>query len=220
MESIAEFAMSFHKELSVRALLDFDIPPRTGLVRGRRFRNFLDRLFEGITFEELKMPFYVVAADAVTGEEIVFDKGPLADAVRASTSIVGVLSPHEADGRQLIDGGAVNPLPVSVLVERGADVVLASRSIPTLEDELEAKRTGKASGRKMNILGLLGNTQSIMEREIIKTRLDLIDVLIYPRVEVYTSMDYRQAAGLIRLGEEAAEQVMGEIKETVPVMVT
>jgi NTE family protein len=212
IDSIVELALGFHKELSVRALLDFNIPPRTGLLRGRRFLNFLDRLFGGIQFEDLEIPFFVVSADALTGEEIVFEKGPVADAVRASTSIVGIMSPHEYQGRQLIDGGAVNPLPVSVLARKGSDIIIASRAIPTLEDELESKRTTR-SVKSLNIMGLLGNTQSIMEREIIKTRLDLIDVLIYPRVEAYTSMEYRQAAQLIRLGEESAQQAIPIIKE-------
>jgi predicted acylesterase/phospholipase RssA len=51
-----------------------------------------------------------------------------------------------------------------------------------------------------------------MEREIIKTRLSPVDVLIHPRVEVYTAMDFQQAADFIRLGEEAAEQALDDIK--------
>jgi hypothetical protein len=54
-----------------------------------------------------------------------------------------------------------------------------------------------------------------MEREIIKTRLSPVDVLIHPRVEVYTATDYQHAADFIRLGEKAAEQVLGEIKQRV-----
>ena len=215
VNDIARFALNFHNKLKLRSgLLDLNLPPRTGLIGGRRFRNYLEQVFGGATFEELKIPLYVVAADVLTGEEVIFEKGSVADAVRASTSIVGIVSPHQFDGRHLIDGGAVNPLPISVLAERGADIIIASRVIPSLEDEREG---GQAARRwkSLNILGVIVNSQSIMEREIIKTRLGPVDVLIHPRVEVYTAMDYHQAAEFIRLGEEAAEQVVDEIKQKV-----
>jgi NTE family protein len=216
IDNIARFALHFQNKLKLRSgLLDLNLPPRTGLIRGRRFRNYLEQVFEGITFEELRIPFYVVAADVLTGEEVIFEKGSVADAVRASTSLIGLVSPHEFNGRHLVDGGAVNPLPVSVLAEKGADIIIASRAIPSLEGEREGGQASRRWKSMNNILGVLSNYQSIMEREIIKTRLSPVDVLIYPRVEVYTAMDYHQAADFIRLGEEAAEQAMDEIKRKV-----
>jgi NTE family protein len=211
IEAIDELARDFHKALSVRNLLDIALVPRTGLIRGRRFRTYLEKLFGGISFEELGIPFYAVAADVMTGEEVDFDKGSVADAVRASTSIVGLLMPHQIGDRYLIDGGAVNPLPVSVLAARGAHIIVASRAIPTMEDEIEHRRASR-SGASMSIPAVLTNFQSIMEREIIKNRLSEVDVIIAPRVETYTAMDYRQAAAFIRLGEEAAERAIPDIK--------
>ncbi len=216
IDNIARFALHFQNKLKLRSgLLDLNLPPRTGLIGGRRFRNYLEQVFEGITFEELRIPFYVVAADVLTGEEVVFEKGSVADAVRASTSLIGLVSPHEFNGRHLVDGGAVNPLPVSVLAEKGADIIIASRAIPSLEGERGSGQAGRRWKSMNNIWGVLSNYQSIMEREIIKTRLSPVDVLIFPRVEVYTAMDYHQAADFIRLGEEAAEQAMDEIKRKV-----
>jgi NTE family protein len=216
IDNIARFALHFQNKLKLRSgLLDLNLPPRTGLIGGRRFRNYLEQVFEGITFEELRIPFYVVAADVLTGEEVVFEKGSVADAVRASTSLIGLVSPHEFNGRYLVDGGAVNPLPVSVLAEKGADIIIASRAIPSLEGEREGGQASRRWKSMNNILGVLSNYQSIMEREIIKTRLSPVDILIYPHVEVYTAMDYHQAADFIRLGEEAAEQAMDEIKRKV-----
>ena len=214
IDTIARFALHFQNKLTLRSgLLDLNLPPRTGLIRGRHFRNYLEQVFEGITFEELRIPFYVVAADLLTGEEVVFEKGSVADAVRASTSIVGFFSPHQVNNRYLIDGGAVNPLPVSVLAEKGAHMIIASRTIPSLEDEREGAQVGRSWKSLSNILGVFSNYQSIMEREIIKTRLSPVDVLIHPRVQAYTAMEYQHAADFIRLGEEAAEQVIGAIKQ-------
>jgi NTE family protein len=211
VDEIAEFALRFHNDLSITKLLDFSVPPQMGLIRGQRFLRYLERLYDGATFADTRVPFYVVAADGVTGEEVVFDSGSIADAVRASTSIVGVLVPHEVGGRYLVDGGAVNPLPVSVLADRGADILVASRAIPSLEDELEYRRSVH-SPEGLSILGLLSNFQSIMEREIIKNRLGLVDVIVFPKVEAYTAMDYRHASEFIRMGEEAAKQSVGLIK--------
>ena len=114
IDSVVRFACHFHNKLKLYSgLLDPNLPPRTGLIKGRRFRNYLEQIFEAITFEELKIPFYVVAADLLTGEEVIFEEGPLADAVRSSTSVIGILSPHQFNGRYLVDGGAVNPLPAA-----------------------------------------------------------------------------------------------------------
>jgi len=213
IDEIARFALHFQNKLKLRSgILDLNLPPRTGLIRGRRFRHYLEQIFGGITFEELRIPFYVVATDVLTGEEVIFHRGPVADAIRASTSIVGLISPHHFNGRHLVDGGAVNPLPVSVLAEKGADIIIASRAIPSLEDERESGQAARWKSLN-NILGVLSNYQSIMEREIIKTRLTPVDILIHPRVGMYTAMDYHQAAEFIRLGEEAAAQAVDRIRQ-------
>jgi len=216
IDEISQFALQFQNRLKLRSgLLDLNLPPRTGLIGGRRFRNYLDHIFEGITFEELKIPFYVIAADLLTGEEVVFEQGSVADAVRASTSIIGIVSPHQYNGRYLVDGGAVNPLPAGTLAEKGAHIIIASRTIPSLEDEREGAQTSRRWKSLNNLWGVLSNYQSLMEREIIKTRLSPVDVLIQPRVEVYTATDYQHAADFILLGEKAAEQAVDEIKQRV-----
>ena len=97
----------------------------------------------------------------------------------------------------------------------GADLIIASRTIPSMEDEREGAQTSRRWKGLNNLWGVISNYQSIMEREIIKTRLSPVDVLIHPRVEVYTAMDFQQAADFIRLGEEAAEGALGEIKQKV-----
>ncbi len=214
VDEIVNFALEFHKALSVRRLLDLSLPPRMGLVRGRRFLRYLERLYGAAKFEDTDIPFYAVAADGQTGEEVIFHNGPIAEAIRASTSIVGILEPHQVGGQHLVDGGAVNPLPISVLFDNGADIVIASRTIPSLEDELEYRRSTRSS-KRLNIMGLWTNFQSIMEREIIRNRLGFVDVVIYPRVEAYTAMDYRQAPYFIQKGEEAAAQVVDEIKKVI-----
>lgn len=96
-----------------------------GLVEGREIAGLLDRLGLPDRIEDLDLPFVCVATDFNTGREVWFDKGPLAPAVRASVAIPGIFSPVERDGRWLIDGGLVNPVPVSLARAMGAEVTIA-----------------------------------------------------------------------------------------------
>lgn len=108
----------------VAALLD-PIFPRAGLIDGRKIAKFLRAYIDSRTFEELRLPLRVVSSDLSTGEEIVFGSGDLVEAVRASIAMPGVLTPQRIDGRVLVDGGLVNPVPTSVARAMGAEFVIA-----------------------------------------------------------------------------------------------
>ena len=104
----------------------FDVHLTTGgLIEGRRVENFLDSL--GITGSiETQGPRYAaVATDLASGREIWLQQGPIGRAVRASIGMPGVFSPTRHDDRWLIDGGLVNPVPVSLARALGADIVIA-----------------------------------------------------------------------------------------------
>jgi NTE family protein len=205
---IADFARNLIKQIEFRSgLWDPKISlPWDGLIKGNATLKYLDRQFNSAIFADTDTPFFVVAADILTGEEVVFDSGPLAEAVRASIGMIGVFSPYKLGDRYLIDGGAVNPVPASVLAERGANIIVACSVIPSFEEE-RARGHSKLRRRKQpNFLGVLSNMMSIMEREIVKTRMNPVDVLIRPKVEIYTAMDYDKADHFLELGREAAVQ--------------
>ena len=105
------------------ALLDpsFD---RSGLFKGEKIIRFLSDFVKCTTFEELKIPLYVTAADYGDASELVFKSGDLLSAVRASIAIPGVFTPVERDGSLLLDGGVVNPLPYNLLQDE-CDLVIA-----------------------------------------------------------------------------------------------
>ena len=86
-----------------------------GLVAGRAVWRILDDLEVPERMEDLPRPFIVLATDMETGREIWLSEGSLRDAVRASIAIPGVFRPHRIDGRWLLDGGLVNPVPVSAV---------------------------------------------------------------------------------------------------------
>lgn len=96
-----------------------------GLVAGDEILAVLQRLDLPERVEDLPMPFAAVATDMRTGEEIWLREGPLAEVVRASVALPGVISPFRLDGQWLLDGGLVNPVPVSTCRALGADSVIA-----------------------------------------------------------------------------------------------
>ncbi len=209
-DEVARFAIEMPKRIRVRnGLWDFHLPPRSGLIKGQRMVDFLNKVLNGATFADLRIPFFVVAADVLTGEEVIFQEGPLAAAIRASTSMVGIFSPAAVNGRYLIDGGAVNPVPCSVLADRGAELIIASSVIAPLREQTERRRNGQGMP---NFLGVVSNMMSLMEAEIIKTRMTPADVLIQPDIARYDTMDFGKAEELIRLGEEAARREMDKIR--------
>jgi NTE family protein len=100
-------------------------PMRGGLIEGRQIMGFLRRLDMEGPIERLAKPYAAVATDLMTGEEVWLTTGPIDDAVRASIALPGIFSPARIDGKWLVDGGLVNPVPVSVCRALGADVVIA-----------------------------------------------------------------------------------------------
>lgn len=96
-----------------------------GLIRGRAVMDVLDRIDVPELIPDLGQPFLAVATDMATGREIWLRDCAVRDAVRASVSIPGLFSPYCIDGRWLLDGGLINPVPGSAARALGADVVIA-----------------------------------------------------------------------------------------------
>ena len=210
----------------------FDVKLATGgLIEGRRVEALLDSL--GITgsIEALKVRFAAVATDLASGREVWLQSGSVMHAVRASIGMPGIFSPAEhLDGAWLIDGGLVNPVPVSLARALGADFVIAV----DLNAELVGRRFGElavaetaapaASSRipewlKSALGPLLGrvlqanrghpsyfevlaNSLNIMQDRITRSRLagDPPDVLLRPAVGNFSWLDFHRATEVIGEG--------------------
>ena len=103
--------------------VDFRVPGG-GLVQGGRLMEALAEFIPDVTIESLPRPFAAVATDLGTGSEVWLREGSLQDAVRASIAIPGLFTPTPAEGRWLVDGGLVNPVPISLCRALGARVVI------------------------------------------------------------------------------------------------
>ncbi|KEO73515.1 patatin-like phospholipase family protein [Anditalea andensis] len=111
--------------IDVFSLMDFTLSSR-GFIKGEKVFNVIQTLIGDIQIEELPVPFLCNAVDISNGEERIFDNGSLFSAIRASASIPTVIQPAQIDGRQYVDGGLVNPLPLSLLKPFQSDLVVAS----------------------------------------------------------------------------------------------
>jgi len=100
--------------------------PKYGLLNGSKIHELLhDKFLPKKTFRGLNIPFCAIATDLIESKEIQIKSGKLADAIRASISLPGIFHPFQKDGRFLVDGGLLNPMPVNVVRKMGADIVIA-----------------------------------------------------------------------------------------------
>jgi NTE family protein len=110
--------------LDVLRLLDWTLTGG-GFIKGDRIIGALRELIGDIDIEELPIPFTAVAVDLDAQREVWFSRGPLFDAVRASIAIPTIFRPHYYQGRLLVDGGLLNPLPVSPTLRDLTDATIA-----------------------------------------------------------------------------------------------
>lgn len=184
----------------------FDLAmPRQGLIAGNRVKKLCGQFVYGKTFEEARMPCAIVACDLATGEEVVFSKGSMEDAIRASVSIPGVFVPMEIDGRQYVDGGLVNRVPVSVARSLGADVVIG----------VDVGYRGEEVHVKKSLANVMLRAFDIMEWQIAKLRTSDCDIMLRPDVREMQTFQMTQAAQCIAKGREVARANIAKIRELV-----
>lgn len=97
---------------------------KTGFIKGEKFLNYMHTILNVSKFEELEIPLKIVATDLWKREEVIIEKGNIYQAIRASYSLPGLFTPIIIGNKVLVDGGAVNPVPYDILMDR-CDIVVA-----------------------------------------------------------------------------------------------
>jgi NTE family protein len=190
---------------------DVNLLPRSALFKGVKLRDLFDVWLGGRSFPEAQIPFWAVASDVESGEEVVIAEGKVADGLRASMSIPGAFNPWPYAGRRLIDGAVVNPMPASVLRDAGLRYVIGS----TVAGQEIFGRGPGAPGRTPHLLQIMSRMLSSMEREMIKAQIPLVDLVIRPQVYSASSFDFSQVDAFVAEGERAARAQLTEIKALV-----
>ncbi len=160
--------------------------------------------YEHITnFDHLPIPFRCVAVDLATGNEVVLKCGSLAKAMRATMSIPSVFSPVEWGDSLLVDGGLVNNLPVDVVKEMGADIVIA---VDVGAPLLQRQKLG-------SVISVLEQTMTLVGLDRIRENARKADILIRPNIAAFTSADFDNAKiqGIIQRGNQAARESLPKL---------
>ena len=175
--------------------------PDNGFVKGEKLEAYVNRMVRGAAMEKLRIPFYAVATDIGSGEEMVFGMGNTGSAVRASCSIPGIFRPVRIGDRTYVDGGVVSPVAVDAARRLGADVVIA------------VDITGGVSGSVPDTtLDTIFQSVNVMYAKIAAAQLSRADVVIRPKVGYIASGDFTKRHEAILEGEKAAQDALPKIR--------
>lgn len=213
-----------------------DVGLSGGVLKGDRLMEFFRRHVTDRPIEELGVPFAAVATSLRTGAEVWLRRGSTLDAVRASISLPGLFAPVLWEGSLLVDGGLVNPVPVSLARAMGADTVIAvdlgsdvlgrrfrgasaaevpAGTIPTwmrkLQENLSALAPGKSPDEPAmpSVLDVLTTCMDIVQVRIARSRMagEPPEVVVAPRLASLRLLEFHRAKEAIEEGHRAVERV-------------
>jgi NTE family protein len=190
-------AMSF--SLQREDLVDLMLPDN-GFVKGEKLEKYVNWALKNTTIEKLQIPFFAVATNIQTGEEIIFGTGDTGTAVRASCSIPGVFQPAKISGGTYVDGGVVSPLAIDAARRYGADVVIAVDISSSLDRSIPG-----------STIDTILQSINIMYAKISLIQLSKADVVIRPNVGYIGSADFSKRHEAILEGEKATMAAMPDI---------
>ena len=153
----------------------FDLGLKGGLVKGDKFKNLVDRVFNKLTFDETKIPLRVVATDLASGEAHVFEEGKLSFSIRASCTVPVLFEPIKIKGHCFVDGGLSDPVPVEVLKKIGADFVIA----------VNLYHKNEFISRRFNLINVALRSTRIALYNLAQASIKPADILISPDMSFF-----------------------------------
>jgi len=228
LDELEDFARSLTKR-RMFGLLDLHLGG-SGLFGGMKLDARMQQHLNGTTFADLEKPLVCVAAEIRTGHEIWLSSGSLITAMRASYALPGVFEPVACNGRMLVDGALVNPVPVSVCRAHEQQVVVAvnlhydlfgraavikhSADLPELA-AASATPPPATSERevRLGIMGVMVEAFNIIQDRISRARLagDPPDLSLHPKLSHIGLSEFHRADEAIRLGYEATRANVAEL---------
>jgi NTE family protein len=233
-----EWVTKLHKR-DVLRLLDFAFS-RSGLFSGERIMQKLEDMLGDINIEELPISFTAVATDIENGREVWLNHGSLFAAIRASIAIPTVFTPVKRDGRVLVDGGLLNPVPIAPTLRDRTSMTIAVSLSGRIEDQLESAYTplkedddnsyqeviagfiesiqqklGLGNEEpEIDVFDIISRSIEAMQNSIARFRIAAYDPdhLIEIPVNACGVFEFYRAQEMIDLGYQRAESVLGDIK--------
>ena len=187
--------------------------PKSGFIRGRKIKNMLRLIIGDVEFRDLEIPFACSATDIESGQEVVIKQGLVREGVKTSCSIPVILTPTRLGGRYLVDGGLLDPVPVRILKDMGADFIIAVNVIPAEQQKPSEASQDNKEPKDPNILSIAMQTVNIISGQGLKTSLIGADVIIEPQVAHIGWGDFHRADECIYQGELAVQISIQEIRQ-------
>jgi NTE family protein len=189
-------------------LIDLSFPGQ-GLLHGKHVRNLLEKYLGDLTFEDLPTKLRLISCDITNRKEIVLSEGKVLDALMASISIPGVFAPQpQENGKIYVDGGIVNPLPVSPLTHEGVERIIAVNSMPSSKDQMKTNKLAN-----LNVLDIIVNSLYSLQYRIGKYSAQDADVYLNPILPNSNWFEFWRSAEFIKLGEQVAKDSLPDIKK-------
>jgi NTE family protein len=183
-------------------LTDWTIPFMSrGMLRGEALGRYVNSQLNGTKIEDLKMPLGIVATDLQTGDGILFRRGDIATAVRASSAVPSVFEPVRIGNKDYVDGGLVSPVPVRSARQMGADIVIAVDISSRPED-----------AKTSDMLKVLLQTFSIMGKSISQLEMAQAEVVVRPALPDVGSAEFTARQKSIEAGRAAMKLALPALK--------
>ena len=229
LEEFREWMKSIDRKKMLE-LTDFSLS-FNHLAKGTRIIEAIMAFVPDMPIEELPIPYCAVATDWKAGREVVFRKGSLFEAIRASISLPSFYEPVQRDGMILIDGGVTNPIPLNRVVRHEGDILVGvdvsgqdyeTQSKLHQEMEEKRKRSNSLSQQILNKLipdnldfnhyTMLSRVSSLMIRQnsILMAQLMKPDVLVDIQMSRYGGFDYDKSEKIIAIGREKTQQALDQ----------
>lgn len=178
---------------------------RIALLKFERLQLAVENLLEDKNIEECQIPFVCSAADLISGEEVIFNKGSIRNAVGGSSAIPGFIPPVKYNGKLLIDGSVVNNFPIKVLEQMGASLTIVVNVSLQFEENSSLNnvvdivmRAGQITGKKLN--------------DLLR---DQADIVISPDTGSIHWSEFNRIEEIIEKGKIAAREKIPEIKKMI-----
>lgn len=237
LKELTEWALQLN-EWQVLGLMGVGLK-RGGMVSGAKVFDILAEQFSAKEFSDLPIPFGTVATDLYSGREMAFSEGDITLAVKASCAIPGLFPPVQHNDRWLVDGAVVNPVPVNLCHQLGADFIIAVNlgadhrpqiaSCPEQEHEQNQQKTNdffaksqdimkqwfgnKADKNTPSVFGVMSSSMDILQARITRSRLasEPPDLIIEPHLRQFGIMEFYRAEELIEEGRQSVERILGQL---------
>jgi NTE family protein len=181
-----------------------------GIMKGAKMEVLLAEWLEESNFSDTQIPLKIVATDLRSGDEVLFDSGPLASAIRASISVPSFFRPMEYQGKVLVDGGLVNPVPDNIVKHMGADIVIAV-NINSF------KSNGLELAKNVSVANVTYRSFQLLRHYLAQYTMNDADIIIEPQNTSYKLSSWKNyftsntGPEHVAIGVEATEKHLKEI---------